>query len=116
MIVGSSRRAEPAPKRARAQKAQPSTTPASKEKPSAEAELGGGAGHAQSASSSTPAKSTFRLPQAPAAAPRKKRGAQVLAAGEWRGLAALKYVDKEAVDQAAAAWKAIQASSEEDPE
>jgi len=40
--------------------------------------------------------------------------AEVLAAGEWRSLAALSYVDADAVDQAAAAWEAVQNSSSEE--
>ena len=37
--------------------------------------------------------------------------ADVLAAGEWRSLAALAYVDADAVDAAAAAWESVQNSS-----
>ena len=39
--------------------------------------------------------------------------AQILLAGEWRSLAALSYVDSDQVDEAAAAWEAIQGSESE---
>jgi len=40
--------------------------------------------------------------------------ANVLAAGEWKSLAALSYVDPDEVDAAAAAWEAVAASSDEE--
>ena len=42
--------------------------------------------------------------------------AQILAAGEWRSMAALRYIDADAVDSSAATWEAVQNSSDEDLE
>ena len=41
---------------------------------------------------------------------------QILAAGEWKSLAALRYIDADAVDSAAATWEALNGSSEEEIE
>ena len=57
----------------------------------------------------------FRAGRATELATQGESWAAVLAAGEWKSLSALNYIDAEAVDEAAASWEAVQASSEEDP-